>query len=93
MIPSLLPFHSFPQLIQFSLGILGVSMGMLGWVVAAVALLLVGVTSGQQQQQQGDYSYDYNYVDTYDIPAGDSSGRSKTDQSAKKSICKSARKT
>ena len=54
-------------------------MGMLGWVAVAVALLLVGVTSGQQQQPQpqGDYTYDYNYVDTYDIPAGDSSGRSK----------------
>ena len=58
-------------------------MRMLGWVVAAVALLLVGVTSGQQHPQQGDYSYDYNYVDTYDIPAGDSSGRSKLYRTAK----------
>ena len=57
-------------------------MGMLGWVVAAAALLLVGVTNGQQQPQ-GDYSYDYNYVDSYDIPAGDSSGRSKLYHSVK----------
>ena len=48
--------------------------------VAVAGCLLVGMANGQQQQeqqQQVDYDYNYNYLD--DMPAGDTSGRSKSE--------------
>ena len=55
------------------------------WLIVAVAgCLLAGFANGQQDQHQhGDYNYDYSYNyldDMYEMPAGDTSGRPKSDR-------------